>query len=421
MKDILYEKLDSLTLGKTSILEVVDKVAKLRETITDEKELTEFVNYVRDIVQLEAAKSIITNGGKGLIVMATGAGKSKVAIELASYYATGPEVDVIFVPTEKLRDENWKEEFNKWGRSSLYEYSEKYCYASAHKISGNQYGLAILDEAHNITENVHKFFLQNRVTNIVALTATEPEPFSIKKQLLDSLGLKVVYKLSLDDAVKLGFVAPYKIVVVKVPLDEEVKDVSGGTKYKPFLTTERAHYNSLSNQILRASPASKMFHNMNRMHFIYQLKSKQVVAKFILDNLIPEDDRVLIFASGIVQAELLCEDSYHSKSNNVAYDAFKSGQINRLSCVKAINEGHNLPSVDKAVVCQVTSKDKDLVQRIGRIIRFRPGHEALVYIVVAEGTQDEVWLNKALMGIDQNKVEYTTFINLKEKYNAIRN
>ena len=157
------------------------------------------------------------------------------------------------------------------------------------------------------------------------------------------------------------------------------------------------------------------------MQFIYKLKSKENVAKFILDNLIPEDDRVLIFAGGIAQANSLCKDSYHSKSNNLAYDAFKAQEINRLSCVKAINEGHNLPGVDKAVICQVTSKDKDLVQRIGRIIRFRPGHEALVYIVVSEGTQDEVWLNKALMGIDSNKVEYTTFTNLKEKYNAVRN
>ena len=77
-------------------------------------------------------------------------------------------------------------------------------------------------------------------------------------------------------------------------------------------------------------------------------------------------------------------------------------------------EGHNFPSVDKAIIEQIDSNDKNLTQRVGRIIRFRPGHEALLYIIVAEGTQDEVWLNSALTNVDKSKIEYIRFQNLKE-------
>jgi superfamily II DNA or RNA helicase len=64
---------------------------------------------------------------------------------------------------------------------------------------------------------------------------------------------------------------------------------------------------------------------------------------------------------------------------------FKSEKVNRLSCVKAINEGHNFPGIDSGVIVQINSKEKDLIQRLGRLLRFRPGHEGHLYIVVIKG------------------------------------
>ena len=79
-------------------------------------------------------------------------------------------------------------------------------------------------------------------------------------------------------------------------------------------------------------------------------------------------------------------------------------------------EGHNFPGVDSGIVGQLNSKEKDLVQRIGRLIRYRPGHEAHLYIVVSESTQDEKWLENAVENLDQSKIEYVRFINFKNKY-----
>ena len=423
--DKVYKKLDALLKKHKSILSCIDEVENLKGTLSGE-DLTKFVNTVRGIVQEEAKQAVIDNGGTGMIAMATGAGKSRVAVELAKHYAAPSlfaykEIAVI-VPTEKLRDENWKEEFYKWGAAVEWSAVTGLCYASGSKIVNRDFELAILDEGHNITELSSEFFINNNVKRTVLLTATPPSD-PVKKEILKSLGINLVYELTLDQAVRLGFVAPYKITVVSVALDNTTKNIPGGTKLKPFMTTESAayayHCKAIQQAMFDKTPSGRKRHQfaiLRRMQFIYKIPSKTEVIKFLLEKVIPQDDRSLIFCGSIEQAEAVCPNRYHSKSGDKAYNAFKAEEINRLSCVKAINEGHNFPGVDSGIVGQLNSKEKDLVQRIGRLIRYRPGHEAHLYIVVSESTQDEKWLENAVENLDQSKIEYVRFINFKNKY-----
>jgi superfamily II DNA or RNA helicase len=405
-----------------SILTYIDKVEAIRAKITEPEAIEVFVNKVREKVQNEAIQAVIDNDG-GMVAMATGSGKSRVAVELAKHYCQRFTSDLaLLVPTEKLRDENWLEEFTKWGANRLWSDTTRLCYASASKISNKIFDLAILDEGHNITELSSEFFLNNDVERVVLLTATPPTDFT-KVEILNQLGIKLVYELTLDQAVRLGFVAPYKITVITVPLDNVTKNIVGGNKKNPFMTTESATYSYLnkliSSNMNDSTPMGKkklQFSILKRMQFIYKIPSKTAVIKYLLNRVIPEDDRTIIFCGNIEQAEEVCPTYYHSKSGNEFYDAFKAEQINRLSCVKAVNEGHNFPGVDSGIVGQLNSKEKDLVQRIGRLIRFRPGHEAHLYIVVSEGTQDEKWLENATENLDQSKIEYIRFPNFKSKY-----
>ena len=405
-----------------SILNYIDKVEAIRANITEPLAITEFVNKVREKVQNEAIQAVVNNNG-GMVAMATGSGKSRVAVELAKYYFK-PEDDfhaALLVPTEKLRDENWKEEFEKWEARNIWKHTERLCYASASKIGGNEYPIAILDEGHNITELASEFFLDNNVERTVLLTATPPND-PIKLDILRRLGIKLVYELTLDQAVRLGFVAPYKITVITVPLDNVTKNIPGGNKANPFMTTEAACYAYWNKRVQACfgdqtpqGKAKMKFAILGRMQFIYKIPSKTQVIKFLLDKVIPKEDRTIIFCGNIEQAEQVCPTFYHSKSDSVAYDAFKNESINRLSCVKAVNEGHNFPGVDSGIIGQLNSKEKDLVQRIGRLIRFRPGHEAHLYIVVSEGTQDEKWLETATENLDQSKIEYIRIDNFKKR------
>lgn len=414
-----FRELEVLFQNPKSILTYIDKIEALRENITEPLATIEFVNKVREKVQNEAIQAVVDNNG-GMVAMATGSGKSRVAVELAKIYIKPYDHGALLVPTEKLRDENWKEEFAKWD-CDLWEDFERLCYASASKIGGTTYQFAILDEGHNITELASEFFLNNYVEKTVLLTATPPND-PVKIEILRALGINLVYELTLDQAVRLGFVAPYKITVITVPLDNVTKNIPGGNKANPFMTTEAACYAYWNKRVQACfgdqtpqGKAKMKFAILGRMQFIYKIPSKTAVIKFLLDKVIPKEDRTLIFCGNIEQAEEVCPTFYHSKSSSVAYDAFKNESINRLSCVKAVNEGHNFPGVDSGIIGQLNSKEKDLVQRIGRLIRFRPGHEAHLYIVVSESTQDEKWLETAIENLDQSKVEYVRFSNFKSK------
>lgn len=369
------------------------------------------VNKVRDKVQKEALKAIESSKHHDMLLMATGSGKSKIPIDYLKKKKNKIKKVALIVPTQRLRDEDWKNEFVKWGAEGDWLNTTRLCYASASKISGEEYDLVILDECHNITDLSYSFFTNNKIKKIIALTATPPTEWE-KTEILNKIGLRTTYTLSLDDAVAMGFVAPYKITVVYTKLNEVDKDVVSGNKENPFMNTEYKNYIWLTNQINlmefngETGTSKYQAYVLKRMRAIYNLNSKTKAALHILHKKIPSDDRTLIFAGSIAQAEQICPFRYHSKSGKTALDMFTNLEIDKLSCVKAINEGTNLPQVDSAVIVQLTSKERHLVQRIGRIIRYRPGHEAHIWIVCCKDTQDEIWLASALENINKDIINF---------------
>lgn len=371
---------------------------------------------IKDKVQKEAVQAIEISNGRGIVVMATGAGKSRVPILYAKKHK--PKRIALIVPTEHLRDTNWKEEFESWDALDLFERVDAYCYASAHKIQDKDYDLVILDECHHITPLNYTFFERNNIKDIIALTATLPTDVE-KKNLLKSLSINPVYTISIDRALELGLVAPFKIVVFYTQLDKVDKYVKAGSKAKPFYTTEFGQYEYLSRRIAELKEEAELNNlpvdrealkrlSLQRMRFIYGLKSKTEAAKIILKS-INKSDRTLVFCGGIPQAEELNKETYHSKISDKYLNLFIEEKIDRLSCVNALNEGTNIPNLDKALVVQLNSKELNIVQRIGRVIRKRPGHEAMVYIIVCKGTQDEVWLNDSLKNFNQDNIQYINY------------
>jgi len=409
-------------LIKPGLLSVQSKSDEIDAVLSEMEDIPdEVANAIKTAVQKEAYADWVKWGNCwGLIAAATGAGKSKIAIDAAQDVVSAKKTAKILVcvPTEKLRDENWEDEFRKWGLIRLYNKNvERTCHVSMSKIVGQEFDLVIFDEAHNITESNSSFFRQNKIEKCIALSATPPSD-STKKFLLGEANLKTVYTLSLDTAVKLRMVAPYEITVVETRLESTKKTVPGGSKDKPFLNTEKNHYeyltktiNSLmfnSNRTAQQNAALK-FKTINRMHFIYNLESKLEVAKQVIARL-PQDERTLIFCANIEQAEKLSPHVFHSKSSDEDLNRFKKGQIHELACVKSLNEGHNIPiKVDNAIIVQLNSNDRNLIQRIGRILRYKKGHVAKVIIILCIDTVDENWYIKATAGLDSSKITRIRF------------
>ena len=371
-------------------------------------------NKNKDLEQERALELCLNTNGNVLLSMATGAGKSRIPIEFIKAVPNISKV-AILVPTEELRDNNWREEFEKWGAKKYWDKNvESHCYASGSKIKGNEYDLVIMDEAHRITELSYEFFIDNKITKVLALTATEPEKLD-KIDLFHNLNFEGKYVLTIDDAINKGIIADYKITVVYTHLNNSIRYVQAGSKDNPFMTTERKQYEYLSSRLRMLSNEQflsprqhglKKMLVLKRMHLIYNLRSKLMAAKYLKDNVLETDSRNLLFCGSIDQAEKLCKYTVHSKRDNVDLEKFKEGTINQLASVDILNEGVNIENVDGAMVVQLRSSQIQFIQRIGRTLRVRPGHKSNIYVIVCKGTQDEVWMENALRNLDQSKIEY---------------
>lgn len=360
------------------------------------------------------------NGHNGLLAMCTGSGKSRVAILADQYVKTINSEDpiLIVVPTETLRDVNWKEQYLEWGSQELYDKAEKVCYASLNTLKNKKYSLVVFDEFHNITEANSVFldgFINNNVVErILSLSATVPK--DDKKILIMQKYCPVVFDYPLEQGVKDGIVSDFELIVVYSRLDNSKYVIPLNKKAK---TTEYLYYNDLSLKRNKAKDAQnwKLFETLTykRLSFIYNLQSKLETSKKVLEKMFNDEMRYLIFTGSTNFADELCEYRHHSNTKDSYLSRLKSKEVNKISCVKALNEGENIEDIDAALVEQLDSNDKNLKQRIGRCIRFKEGKKAKIYIIVAKGTVDEKWANMSLSSIPESFIKR---VYLKDLINA---
>lgn len=437
----------------------IDSIEDLLDGVEDKfpELLQGLVFRVKDAIQQEAEDIWYQNNTWGLLAIATGTGKSRIPINILSkvfhnkkFISTLTNLKgsiilnkidendiclkqiinvLLIVPTEKLRDENWRDEFDKWDETLLYNTCvRRTCYASLDNIENQKFDLVIGDEWHNFTEAKMPFFKNNTIHRLICLTATPPNPDRdlVKIQLNKQLKIKTIYEVPIDIAVRLKLVAPYDVTVVECRLDDITKNVVGGTKNEPFMTTEKKAYDyktQLVNQAMYLRSPKKgqivKFRILDRMRFIKNLESLTKNTIFILDNFIREGERTLIFCGGIPQAERICRETFHSKTSDKYLKDFEQKKISRLSCVSALNEGMNIPDIETIIMVCPESGDKTITQQIGRGIRFALGHRCKVIIIIVTDTVSEKWFEKAIINLDQTKFRRVRFANLFNQVETI--
>lgn len=381
------------------------------------------IHIKKQQIQEDMQRVIVSNDYKGTISAATGAGKTKVGVDLCEHvkevFIKKKKYKVLIaVPTTKLRDDRWPDEFRKWDKEYLLEYIDMSCYASINKIKDQHFDLVILDEAHHITESNSAFFDQNQVDRTLGLTATLPR--DIEKSRILNKYCPVIYDYPLDQALADGVVSPFVIKIVYYNLDTSRKDIQAGNTNKRFYQSERAAYNWRCRRIDAYKdddrfPPKRIL--LERMRFLQNIPTKTKVAKALIKTLNPKK-RYLIFGGGIEQIENLCKYTYHSKTNSNDYKRFIKQEINTLGCVQALNEGEDIPNMDGALILAFNSNPLPMIQRIGRIIRYRKGHVGEITILCSKGTIEEEWLFQALSKIDSVKIEnyYYERVLKKGKY-----
>jgi superfamily II DNA or RNA helicase len=96
--------------------------------------------------------------------------------------------------------------------------------------------------------------------------------------------------------------------------------------------------------------------------------------------------------------------AYHSKKTkkqkDLAIESFKNGNINVLCSTKALNQGFNVPNANMGIICGITSKSLSMIQRVGRLVRFKEGKIGNIIILYVADSQEEKWLKNATKNLN---------------------
>jgi superfamily II DNA or RNA helicase len=87
-------------------------------------------------------------------------------------------------------------------------------------------------------------------------------------------------------------------------------------------------------------------------------------------------------------------------------ELFSDGRIDQLSCVLQLSEGISIPNLKEGIIMHAYGNERKSSQRIGRLLRLNPSDTATCHILCYKGTQDEVWVEKALKDFDTTKIKY---------------
>lgn len=382
---------------------------------------------VQDIVYEEWKKQ----NCRGTPEIATGVGKTRIAImAIIDTFQKNPNANVIIgIPTTGLRDNDWPDEMRLWNAAHLIDKVRLVTHVSLPKIIvQGDIDLLILDECHHLTPKMCEIFEKYQVWSRMGLSALLPtltEDFA-KRTLLDKY-FPVIFRVTLDDALTLQLITDFEITLLKFYLDDSnlnvnsasEKEIARGTS---VMVSEQTHYEKLTKQlaVVKSKGGAGFYWIQKRTELIMNLPTKKQLAKEAMQFLVKGNARTLIFCGSQAQCDDLGgkDHSYHSGKSNSENDrvlnAFNSEQISYICSVKALNEGKNLRKVDQSFIVQASAKLKDLIQRLGRNVRWREGVDKVnIYILVAANTIDEVWVQNALYTFDKRKIK-TIWIKPKQ-------
>ena len=372
-----------------------------------------FVPKSRDDFQKEALNSWARKGFKGSIIAATGFGKSRVATLAVGYSLDELEDEtarcLVLVPTTQLQ-EQFPQEFEKWGFGAYLDRIDFMCYQSAHKLEGKHYHVVICDEIHlGLSPVYREFFKKNTYDKLLCLTATIPEEPEYRMVLVNLA--PICFTITLDECVEAGFVADYEIYCIGVSLDQAereeydryqkmfVKMKMALGKYDVFSKAQAILNGSMKGS--KGVAAQYMNSIRGRRQTVQEASAKiggaREVAQYYSDRKVITFGGTNKFTDRV--AEAIGAESYHSgktaKQREKLLDRFKSGETKVLCSTKALNQGMDVPDVGIGIIVGLESKSLPMIQRLGRIIRKDGDKIGKIFIFYVKDSQEEVWLEEA--------------------------
>lgn len=361
--------------------------------------------------QANALNSWVLKGYVGSIIAGTGFGKSRCGVLAAAYVIKqyGGK-GLVLVPTTQLQDQ-FTEEFKKWGKEDVLDSIDIMCYQSAHKLEGNEYSIVVCDEVHlGLSPVYRKFFENNTYERLLCMTATLPEEDEYREILVNLA--PICYLISLDKCVQMGLIAPYEIYCIPVPMSEEeakaYKKANNTFVQAKYRLGQFDAFNNakmiLAGKMDGDKGAAAMFYNSirARKEVVQHAYNKIEYADKIAAEY--EDKKILVFSGTNSftndMANHLGGLAYHSgktkKKREAILEQYKSGENKILCSTKALNQGFDVPDSEVGIIAGLDSKSLPMIQRVGRLLRLSEDKTGKIFILYVKDSQEEKWLKNAV-------------------------
>jgi superfamily II DNA or RNA helicase len=363
---------------------------------------------IRDRRQKEFADAWLNSGKFAILNLCPRFGKIYTTINILEKLK--PKSVLIAYPDNKIK-QSWKDDFEKrgWDDSNV-TYTT---HLSIKKHLEDSFDLIVIDEIHLLSEAQieavkelianHDSFRSTGAGHVLGLTGTLSS--HTERTLYEELNLSVSATYSIEQAIQEGVVVDYEITVVKVPLDDLIKN-----NYKGKQRTEKQQFDAYGYVIdgLERSGKSTMFLRLARMRIIQNSIAKLRRTKKILSE--HKDDRILVFCGVTKIADQLGIPSYHSKKEEKKiFDDFVEGKGKHLAVVKIGNTGVTYKPLNRVIINYFDSNGENLAQKINRCMAMEydnPDKKAQIYIISSDETVELKWLQKALEFFDKTKIRY---------------
>lgn len=356
----------------------------------------------REQIQKDALDIALVNKRVGLAV-SMGVGKTLIGLKyIEELRKVKPTLRVLVVAPKLSIFESWKNDGIKFGISGIN--IDFTTYLSLSKKDYRDYDILILDECHSLLFS-HQNFLISFKNRILGLTGTPPRYIASEKGQMVNMFCPIKFTYITDNAVEDNILNDYRIIVHRMNLSN-VNNIKVQLKEKEFFTSEVKKYNYWTDRVDTANAGKqKQITSVMRMKSLMDFKTKENYAKKLLGEI---DEKCIVFANTIDQADNICTHSVHSKNpdSELNLQNFKEGTIEKLSCVMQLNEGVNIPELRSGIIMHAYGNERKTAQRIGRLLRLNPDETAIIHILCYKNTIDEKWIDESLKDLDQTKIKY---------------
>ena len=370
-------------------------------------------------------QEILNLGGSNWVLeLATGTGKTKIAIEKTKQLKA--KKVLIVVPRLVLKQE-WRKELKKWWGEDLdsvdFTITTYMSFPSNLDKKTLEYDVAIFDEGHHISQRCLDCMGEYHFKHAIILSATISKR---RKQLLrEAFGNLEFFTMDLRDVIAADILPDPLVYLIPLRLDNtKATEVAvrnpKGTKtvrcrwdqrfafFKGLPKTTRLeiectqmqymqYYDNLiefyKNQVLmkgsRALELAWLKQCGDRLKYLSNIKTSYV--RSLLNSL--EKKRTITFCNGITQTEELgsyCINSRNKESSKILED-FNNGAVNHITACNMVNEGCNLSDCQVGIYANLNSSETIVKQRLGRLLRHP---NPIVVIPYYENTREEEIVRK---------------------------